>query len=122
MAPKPLLLVSVGTDATESTPEVEYPFLKYIYGLFGKSEMAENAHLPDDQHGYDYNKRAAVYPFLAKHLGLDLSRAMNRDGTLNEEGIVIEKPEALYTFDENHPFPKNGIRNNNDIVWDWNKR
>lgn len=121
IAPKPLLLVSVGTDATETTPEVEYPFIKYIYGLFGKSEMTENAHLPNDQHGYDYNKRAAVYPFLAKHLGLDLSRAMNPDGTLNEEGIVIEKIEALYTFDENHPFPKYGIRNNNDIVWDWNK-
>ena len=121
MAPKPLLLVSVGTDATESTPEVEYPFIKYIYGLFGKSDMVENAHLPHDQHGYDYNKRAAVYPFMAKHLGLNLSTAMNPDGTLNEEGIVIEKTEALYTFDERHPFPKNGIRNNNDIVWDWKK-
>lgn len=121
MAPKPLLLVSVGTDATESTPEVEYPFLEYIYGLFDKSEMSENAHLPHDQHGYDYNKRAAVYPFLAKHLGLNLDRAMNPDGTLNERGIVIEKQEALYTFDKSHPFPKNGIRNNNDIVWDWNR-
>ncbi len=59
--------------------------------------MVENAHLPYDQLGYDYNKRAAVYPFLAKHLGLDLSSAMPPDGTLNEEGIVIEKLEALYT-------------------------
>jgi uncharacterized protein len=121
VAPKPLLLVSVGTDATESTPDVEYPFVKYIYGLFGKSEMTENAHLPNDEHGYDYNKRVAVYPFLAKHLGLDLTKAMNTDGKLNEEGIVIENLEALYTFDENHPFPKHGIRDNNDIVWDWNK-
>jgi len=121
IAPKPLLLVSVGTDATESTPEVEYPFIRYIYGLFDKAEMVENAHLPHDEHGYDYNKRAAVYPFLAKHLGLDLSRAMNPDGTLNEEGIVIEKIEALYTFDESHPFPKNGIKNNDDVVWDWNR-
>ncbi|HUQ67299.1 MAG TPA: hypothetical protein VM101_14145 [Flavitalea sp.] len=121
MAPKPLLLVSVGTDATESTPVVEYPFIKYVYGLFNKSEMVENAHLPHDQHGYDSNKRAAVYPFLAKHLGLDLSKAMNTDGTLKENGIVIEKLEALYTFDEKHPFPKKGIRNNNDIVWDWKK-
>ncbi len=119
IAPNPLLLVSVGTDATETTPEVEYPIIKYIYGLFGKSEMVENAHLPDDQHGYDYNKRAAVYPFLAKHLGLDLSKAMNPDGTLIEKGIVIEEIEDLYTFDENHPFPDDAIRNNDDIVWDW---
>jgi len=118
IAPNPLLLVSVGTDATESTPEVEYPFIKYIYGLFGASGMVENAHLPNDQHGYDYNKRAAVYPFLAKHLSLDLSKAMDPDGTLNEQGIVIEKIEDLYTFDENNPFPDNIVRNNNDIVWE----
>ncbi|MBK8504224.1 MAG: acetylxylan esterase [Saprospiraceae bacterium] len=119
IAPKPLLLVSVGTDATETTPEVEYPFIKYIYGLFGKQEMVENAHLPEDEHGYDYNKRAAVYPFLAKHLNLDLSMAMNSDGTLREEGIIIEEIEDLYLFDENTPFPKNGITNNSDIVWDF---
>ncbi len=122
IAPKPLLLVSVGTDATESTPEIEYPILKYIYGLFGKSELVENAHLPNDEHGYDYNKRAAVYPFLAKHLGLDLSRAMNPNGSLNEDGIVIEEIEVLYTFDENNPYPYHIVRNNDDIIWDWNKK
>ncbi|HIG31065.1 MAG TPA: acetylxylan esterase [Verrucomicrobiales bacterium] len=121
IAPNPLLLVSVGTDATETTPEVEYPFIKYIYGLFGKSEMVENAHLPNDRHGYDYNKRAAVYPFLAKHLDLDLSKVMNPDGTLNEGGIVIEKTKDLYPFDDKHPFPDKAVRNNNDIVWDWRK-
>ena len=114
-APDPLLLVSVGTDATETTPDIEYPNIKYIYGLFGKAEMVENAHLPDDQHGYDFNKRAAVYPFLAKHLGLDLSVAM--DAKLLEEGIVIEEIEDLYPFDDKHPLPENLIRNNDDVVW-----
>lgn len=115
VAPNPLLLVSVGTDATETTPEIEYPNIKYIYELFGKAEMVENAHLPDDQHGYDFNKRAAVYPFLAKHLGLDISLAM--DATLLEEGIVIEEIEDLYPFDDKHPIPENLIRNNDDVVW-----
>jgi dienelactone hydrolase len=114
-APDPLLLVSVGTDATETTPEIEYPNIRYIYGLFGKAEMVENAHLPDDQHGYDFNKRAAVYPFLARHLGLDLSMAM--DTKLLEEGIVVEEIVDLYPFDEKHPFPDNLIRNNDDVVW-----
>jgi len=117
-APKPLLLVSVGKDATETTPEVEYPNIRYIYSLFGKVEMVENVHLPDDDHGYDYNKRAAVYPFLAKHLKLDLSKAMNPDGTLNEEGIVIEEIEKLYLFDEEHPLPANAIRNNDGVEWE----
>ena len=115
IAPDPLLLVSVGTDATETTPDIEYPHIKYIYELFGKPEMVENAHLPDDQHGYGFNKRAAVYLFLARHLGLDLSMAM--DATLLEKGIVIEEIEDLYPFDEKHPFPKNLIRNNDDVVW-----
>ena len=119
LAPNPLLLVSVGTDATESTPEVEFPFEQYIYGLFGKSEMVENAHFPNEQHGYESSKRAAVYPFLAKHLNLDLSMVMNTDGTVNEDGIVIEEIEALYPFDQQHPFPKEGIRANKDVVWDW---
>ncbi len=121
IAPKPLLLVSIGTDATETTPEVEYPFIQYIYGLFGKPEMVENTHFPMEEHDYGPGKRAAVYPFLAKHLGLDLSKAVNSDGTVKEEGIVIEKIEALYPFDENNPFPKNGIRNNDNVIWNWKK-
>ncbi len=115
VAPNPLLLISVGTDATETTPDIEYPNIKYIYELFGKQEMVENIHLPDDQHGYDFNKRAAVYPFLAKHLGLNISMAM--DATLLEKGIVIEDIEDLYLFDEKHPIPENLIRDNDDVVW-----
>jgi hypothetical protein len=117
-APKPLLLISVGTDATEATPEIEFPSIQYIYNLFGTPEMVENAHLPNDYHGYDKNKRAAAFPFLAKHLNLELSKAMNQEGTLNEDGIVIEDIETLYTFDENHPLPNYAIRNNHDIVWE----
>ncbi len=115
VAPNPQLLVSVGTDATETTPDIEYPNIRYIYELFGKGGMVENAHLPEDQHGYDFNKRAAVYPFLARHLGLDLSMAM--DAARLEKGIVIEEIEDLYPFDEKHPVPENLIRNNDDVVW-----
>ncbi len=116
-SPKPLLLVSVGTDATKTTPEIEYPFIQYIYGLFGEREMVENAHLPNDEHGYDDNKRAVAYPFLAKHLNLDLSKAMSKDGTLLEEGIVIEDVKTMYVFDETHPYPSWSIRHHDDIQW-----
>ena len=115
VAPNPQLLVSVGTDATETTPDIEYPNIRYIYELFDQGDMVENAHLPEDQHGYDFNKRAAVYPFLARHLGLDHSMAM--DAARLEEGIVIEEIEDLYPFDEAHPIPENLIRNNDDVVW-----
>jgi hypothetical protein len=118
IAPNPLMIVSVGTDATESTPKVEFPYFKYLYGLFGAADKVENVHLPDDKHGYDENKRAAVYPFLAKHMSLDLSKAMNPDGSLIEDDIVVEEIETLYPFNKDQPFPEYGIRTNDNVVWE----
>jgi hypothetical protein len=117
-APRPMLLVSDGDDWTKNNPVVEMPHLKYIYNLFGKSELVQNVHLPNDKHGYDINKRAGVYPFLARYLGLDLSKAMNPDGTVREDMIVIEDQKALYPFDEKHPFPATGIRSNDQVKWE----
>lgn len=116
-APRPLLLVSVGGDWTLNTPEVEYPHLQHIYSLMGNPEGVENVHLPDDQHGYDDNKRQAVYPFMAKHLGLDLSQGIHPDGSLNEGLVTVELQKDLYAFDEKNPFPNKGLRHNSGVVW-----
>ena len=116
-APRPLLLVSVGGDWTKNNPDVEYPHIRYIYELLGKAEHVENVHFADEDHDYGYNKRAAVYPFLAKHLGLDVAKAVNPDGSLNEDGIVIEDQSTLYPFDDQNPFPAHGITHNDEVVW-----
>ncbi|MCC5908130.1 MAG: hypothetical protein JJU13_18080 [Balneolaceae bacterium] len=116
-APRPLLLVSVGGDWTKNTPEIEYPHIRHIYELYGSAENVEYVHLPDENHDYGENKRAAVYPFLAKHLGLDLSKAIDSNGNLLEDGIAIEEQNDLYPFDDDHPFPSHGIRHNDDVVW-----
>ena len=115
--PRPLMIIGDGGDWTKNTPEVEYPHLKYIYELGGKGANVEYAYFPDEKHGYDYSKRAAAYPFLAKHLGLDLSKAVKSDGSLIEAGIVIEDLKALYVFDDKHPFPEDAVRKNDDVRW-----
>lgn len=117
IAPKPLLLVSVGGDWTKNTPEVEYPHIQHIYELKGKPEMVQNVHIPGDNHGYDAKKRQAVYPFLARHLGLDLSKALHPNGSLNEADVVLETQETLYPFDKSNPFPESGITSIFNVKW-----
>ena len=116
-APRPRLLVSDGGDWTKNNPVVEMSHLKYIYQLYGKADLVQNVHLPNDKHGYDLHKREAVYPFLAKYLGLDVTKAINPDGTAKEEMITIEDQKALYPFDEKHPFPASAIRTNDGVKW-----
>lgn len=117
VAPRPLLLVSIGNDWTLNNPEVEYPHAQYIYSLMGNPTNVENVHLPEEFHGYDESKRKAVYPFLAKHFGMDLSKAIKADGSLSEDMVVIEEQKALYPFDDKNPFPAHAITHNDEVRW-----
>lgn len=73
-APRPLLVVSDGGDWTASYPELEYPYLKRIWGFYGEEVALESVHLEGERHDYGINKRRAVYDFFARTLGLDLKR------------------------------------------------
>ncbi len=57
-----------------------------------------NVHLPNDKHGYELSKRKAVYPFLAKHLKLNLKAIQDENGEITEEGITIESYEQMKVF------------------------
>lgn len=70
-APRPLLVVSDGGDWTASYPDLEYPYLRRIWGFYGKESVVENCHLEAERHDYGVNKRMAVYDFFARTLGLD---------------------------------------------------
>lgn len=114
-APKPLLLVSDGDDWTKHTPGLEYPHIKRIYSFYNAENQVENVHLPNEKHDYGVSKRMAAYPFLAKHLGLDINKVM-KDGKIDESENKILSVEELQVFTKEHPKPSGALSGNEVIA------
>lgn len=115
-APKPQLIVSDGGDWTATVPELEFPFIQKTYGLYGKKEWVENAHFPKEGHNYGESKRMAMYPFMAKYLGLDISKVKNSKGEIDESTCVIEPTEKLLVFGtKGEKLPANALKDINQL-------
>lgn len=87
-APHPMQVVSDGGDWTASVPELEYPYLQYVYDFYGAKDKVENVHLPKERHDYGPNKRMANYDFFIRVFNLDRSK-------LDESRVTIQPREAL---------------------------
>jgi dienelactone hydrolase len=108
-APKPMLMVSDGSDWTKNEPTVELPFIKRTYSFYNAETNVENAHFPDGVHDYGYAKRIPVYKFLAKHLGLNLPAVSDPDGTVNESKSDVENAVSMLAFTSQNPHPANAL-------------
>jgi hypothetical protein len=108
-APRPLLIVSDGSDWTRTVPRLEYPYLRRVYALFGRESDVENVHLAGEDHDYGPSKRQAVYRFFAKHLGLHANGVMAPDGKIDESANTVAPRQALEAFDAAHPLPPGAL-------------
>lgn len=121
-APRPQLVVSDGGDWTDKMPEHDLPYLQKIYGYYNQIDNVENVHLPAEGHDFGINKRAAVYRFMARQLGLNLSAVQNAAGAIDEAAITIEQEQALYVFGAHgEKLPANALHGFDKLEQLWKK-
>ncbi|WP_247234753.1 acetylxylan esterase [Telluribacter sp. SYSU D00476] len=108
-APRPMLLISDGGDWTKNTPQVEYPHIQNIYTLYNAKDKVSNVHLANEKHDFGPNKRAAMYPFMAKYLKLD-------EKQVDESRVQVLDRKVLAVFDEAHPRPANALQGDEAVL------
>jgi dienelactone hydrolase len=114
-SPRPMLVISDGDDWTANVPVIEFPYLKKVYELYGKSDNVENVHLASEVHDYGFSKRIAMYDFMARHLGLSINAVKDKSGKVDESKVTVEKYDKLLVFGKNGKMPANALHNAEEV-------
>jgi dienelactone hydrolase len=114
-APKPMLLISNGSDYTHNTPRIEYPYIRKVYTLYDAEHKIENEHFPQQVHDYGYDKRVVMYNFFGQHLGLD-PHAIPYDNGFNEDFVKLGYKDDLCVFTNENPMPGNALKGNDEVM------
>jgi hypothetical protein len=56
-----------------------------------------------------------MYPFMAKHLGLNISRVCDDDGKVDESFVTAEEYDDLLVFGPDNPRPKDAVKPNTPL-------
>jgi dienelactone hydrolase len=115
-SPRPMLVISDGEDWTRYVPEIEFPYLKKVYSLYGKADYVENVHLAKEGHDYGVSKRMAMYDFMARHMGLNINAVKDKSGKIDESKVTIEKYEKMLVFGKSGTIPSNALHEE-EAVW-----
>ncbi len=115
-SPRPMLVVSDGSDWTQDVPAIEFPYLQKVYALYGKKDNVENVHLINEAHDYGISKRMAMYDFMARNLGLDIKAVKDKAGKIDESRVTIEKYDAMLVFGKDGKLPANAVKGP-DAIW-----
>ena len=116
-APNPQLLITDGKDWTAHMPEHDFPYLQKMYGYYGKTNLVENVHLPNEGHDYGPSKRNALYKFVAKNFNLDIHKIEDKSGNIDESEVTIEKEPLMYVFgDHGQYLPKVAIHGYENLL------
>jgi hypothetical protein len=114
-SPRPMLVVSDGSDWTKNVPVIEFPYLKKVYALYGKQENVENVHLPAEGHDYGVSKRMAMYDFMSRHLGLNINMVKDKSGNVDESKVKIESYEAQLVFGKEGKLPPTAVKGADEV-------